>query len=174
MKKILLCLLVFLMLCGCQKKEDPVIDNGVIDTPETENNNTVVEDSTNLADKYSMLFKEVSTLEDETLSTEIIANKLVDEKLTEITLVVEAVEEGPLAGFTTDITGFDEGYRIAPMIGTIPFVGYVFKTSDTASLIHLLSDNYDLRWNICTEADNFSLSATDDYVFVIMCSDAQA
>ena len=41
------------------------------------------------------------------------------------------VEPGLLTGFgNTEITGFKEGVMFAPMIGTIPFVGYVFVLED--------------------------------------------
>lgn len=178
MKKIFLCLLLGLMVCGCQSKTNEPLGNEV----GNETGNVVVNENETpdvvptetLADKYAMVFKEVSTAEGEELTTENIANKLVAENLTEATLVVDPVEEGPLAGFTVDITGFKSAHKFSPMIGTIPFVAYVFETEDVESLVNLLNENHDLRWNICTEAENYSISTTDNFVFVIMCSDAQA
>ena len=43
------------------------------------------------------------------------------------------VEEGFLMGFgEAEITGFEEAVMFAPMIGTIPFVGYVFDMPDVS------------------------------------------
>lgn len=82
------------------------------------------------------------------------------------------VEEGYLAGFTMDITGFEEAVMFGPMIGTIPFVGYVFELSEDADVEafeHTLKDSADLRWNICTEADEMIVESVDNKVFFLMC-----
>ena len=44
------------------------------------------------------------------------------------------VEPGFLMGFSADITGFEEAVCFMPMIGTIPFMGYVFTLADGADV----------------------------------------
>lgn len=82
------------------------------------------------------------------------------------------VEEGWLAGFSSDITGFKEGVMFAPMIGTIPFVGYIFTLEDGADVdafIATLETNADPRWNICTEAEQTVIDKSGNTVFFLMC-----
>lgn len=102
-------------------------------------------------------------------STEEIVNVLVkNATLGEWNMVVEPVKEGYLNGFDADITGFSEGTMFAPMINTIPFVGYVFKTDDADTLADTLYNHAKLNWNICTEADELIVNSNGDYVFCVM------
>lgn len=83
-------------------------------------------------------------------------------------MVVEEVP-GFLNGFDGEITGFEEGYRFCPMIMTMPFVGYVFKVdNDKDGFMKQLKDNANLRWNICTEADEMVCTAKGDFVLFVM------
>lgn len=83
-----------------------------------------------------------------------------------------AVEEGLLSGFgNAEIKGFKEGVMFGPAIGTIPFIGYVFtldEGTDVDGFKQTLKDNADLRWNICTEADELIVESEGDKVVVIM------
>ena len=83
---------------------------------------------------------------------------------------VAQVEPGLLAGFgNTEITGFSEGAQFAPMIGSIPFVGYIFKVDgDVNAFMDTLRANADLRWNICTEADEMLCESVGNTVFFLM------
>lgn len=84
-----------------------------------------------------------------------------------------AVEPGFLTGFdNTEIKGFKEGAMFAPMIGTIPFVGYVFTLDDStnaADFISTLKAAANLRWNICTSADEMVTGSAGNKVFFVMC-----
>lgn len=83
------------------------------------------------------------------------------------------VEPGFLTGFTAEIDGFESGYVFMPMIGTIPFVGYVFELADPAAAIDFLAvldENADMRWNVCTEADEKVSTIAGSTVLFIMCS----
>ena len=86
--------------------------------------------------------------------------------------VAMAVEPGWLMGFSTDeITGFAEGAMFAPMIGTIPFVGYVFTLdadADVDAFMQTLKDNADPRWNICTEAEEVVVANVGNTVLFVM------
>lgn len=79
------------------------------------------------------------------------------------------VEEGFLNGFTDEIKGFSKGASFAPMIGSIPFIGYIFETDDSDALIATLKDKADMRWNICTEADEMVCVKDGNLVLFIMC-----
>ncbi len=82
------------------------------------------------------------------------------------------VEEGPLNGFgEAEIKGFKEGVMFGPAIGTIPFIGYVFTLDEDTNVKKFkenLEENADLRWNICTEADELVVESEGDKVIVIM------
>jgi hypothetical protein len=59
-----------------------------------------------------------------------------------------------------------------PMIGTIPFVGYVFEldsADSVPSFIETLEANANPAWNICTEADETVIDSVDNLVFFVMC-----
>lgn len=83
------------------------------------------------------------------------------------------VEPGLLNGFgNAEITGFSEGAMFGPMIGTIPFIGYIFTLedgTDVEAFKENLKTNGDLRWNICTEADEMVVESAGNKVFFVMC-----
>ncbi len=87
--------------------------------------------------------------------------------------VTAEVEPGLLTGFgNTEISGFEEAVMFAPMIGSIPFVGYVFdlgEDGDTHAFADLLEENADPRWNICTEAEQTVIAISGQLVFFVMC-----
>lgn len=79
--------------------------------------------------------------------------------------------------------GFDEyritGYKAAavymPMIGSIPFIGYVFELEDgvnPADFLKNLTENCNPKWNICVEAEQTVAGAIGDRVFFLMCPKA--
>ena len=81
--------------------------------------------------------------------------------------------EGFLMGFSADIDGFEKAVMFGPMIGAIPFVGYVFELSsadDCEAFCAKLLKNADPRWNICTEADETVCGSMENLVFFVMCS----
>ena len=106
-------------------------------------------------------------------NAESIANQLIANKIIPFMPAVMPVEEGWLNGFgDAEITGFKEGAMFGPMIGTIPFIGYVFELKDETDVnqfISTLKSNANLRWNICTEADEMVVCSVDKKVFFVMC-----
>ncbi len=84
------------------------------------------------------------------------------------------VEEGLLTGFgNAEIKGFEEGAMFSPMIGTIPFVGYIFTLpadADADAFVTTLTDNANLAWNVCTEADQMLTEVAGNKVFFVMSS----
>ena len=91
-------------------------------------------------------------------------------------------EEGKLylQGFDNyDFTGLDteKSAIFMPMIGSIPFIGYIFELSegqDAASFIKTLQDNANLRWYICVTADQMVAGSVGNKVFFLMCPETAA
>ena len=84
------------------------------------------------------------------------------------------MEEGFLMGFSADIEGFEKAVMFGPMIGAIPFVGYVFELAsaeESEAFCAKLLESADPRWNICTEADETVCGSVNNLVFFVMCSD---
>ena len=86
---------------------------------------------------------------------------------------VMPVEEGFLSGFDNyEVKGFSEGYMFGPMMGSIAFVGYVFELpadADVEAFKTALTENANLRWNICVEAEEMVVENVDNKVFFVMC-----
>ncbi len=85
--------------------------------------------------------------------------------------MVQDMEAGYLAGFDADIAGFTACTAFMPMIGTIPFVSYVFELAadaDKDAFVTTLEDNANLRWNICTAAEEMLVETEGNFVFFIM------
>ncbi len=106
------------------------------------------------------------------VSAQEMADHILANSIIQFSGTTMAVEEGLLAGFNNaEITGFDEGVMFAPMIGSIPFVGYIFTLpdgADTEAFLQLLTDNADPRWNICTEADETVTGKAENMIFFVM------
>lgn len=113
-------------------------------------------------------FKQVAT----NRSPEEIAQLMIEGDALPFMAGAMPVEEGFLNGFNEEVKGFSEGAMFAPMIGTIPFVGYVFKLpagADVNAFINGLKANGNLRWNICTSAEEMVTGNVGQTVFFVMC-----
>ena len=86
--------------------------------------------------------------------------------------MVAPIAEGWLNGFDAEsITGFSEGAVFAPMIGTIAFMGYIFtlpEGADVEAFKTQLTSTANLRWNICTEAEEMVCDSEGNKVFFVM------
>ncbi len=157
MKKIIALLLATIMTlstmaCGTTKENDK--------KEETENPETVGEI---LLDAF----------EDNSEGTaQEIAERIVGNEIIPFMGGANPIEPGYLAGFdNVEITGFKEGAMFGPMMGTIPFVGYIFVLEDGADVdgfMKTLKDNANLRWNICTEAEELTVDNEENTVFFLM------
>lgn len=97
------------------------------------------------------------------------ANALNNNEVLEgVSMTTMPVSEGFLNGFDGDVTGFNDGIMFAPMIGTIPFVGYIFESDDPEALAEALENQAMLDWNICTFADEAVIAVEGNYVFFVM------
>ncbi|MBE5922096.1 MAG: hypothetical protein E7269_05030 [Lachnospiraceae bacterium] len=101
-----------------------------------------------------------------------IADKLLQNNVIKFSGATMEVEEGLLTGFgEAEIRGFDDGVMFSPMIGTIPFIGYVFELedeTDASAFVQMLKDNANPRWNICTVAEETVAENVGDMVFFVM------
>ncbi len=102
-----------------------------------------------------------------------LAEALVSNSSIQFAGMATEVTEGYLTGFNDkEIKGFSQGAMFAPMIGTIPFVGYVFileNEADVSSFTAELTRNANLRWNLCTEAEEMITASSKNKVFFVMC-----
>ncbi len=106
------------------------------------------------------------------MSVEELANQIIANPVIQFGPAVMPVEAGYLPGFTTEIGGFKSGAMFAPMIGSIPFVGYVFELEsedDVEAFLTTLKDTSDPRWNVCVEADETVMGNYGAKVFFVMC-----
>ncbi len=101
-----------------------------------------------------------------------LAQSLVENPIIQFMGGAMEIEEGYLSGFdNVEIKGFKSGAMFAPMIGSIPFVGYVFELeseANVANFIKTLEDNANLRWNICVTADEMVSGSVGNKVFFVM------
>lgn len=149
MKKILLALLFAsaLLVTGCNKKT-------------TANSSIAQTLSADFTSKVSA---------NSNISMDELAEKLISNKIIPFAGASMSVEPGFLNGFTSEVTGFSEGALFGPMIGSIPFIGYVFKVDgNPEQFIKTLKEKADLRWNICTQADEMVSTNVGNTVFFVM------
>lgn len=121
-----------------------------------------------LAEEFHALKAENADITAQEMADAILANPMI-----QFGGATMEVEPGLLTGFgNAEITGFSNGVMFAPMIGSIPFVGYVFTLEDgvdAAAFMQTLTDNADPRWNVCVEADETVVENADNMVFFVMC-----
>ena len=158
MKKVIAIVLATLMLfamaaCGT---------SGGVNEPET-----TAPEATTVGTKLLADFK---TMADKTPQE--IADALLTNEVIQFMPATMPVEEGFLNGFNNEIKGFEEGVMFGPAIGTIPFVGYIFTVAeggDVDAFVTTLETEANLRWNICTEAEELVVEAVGNTVFFVMC-----
>ena len=166
---------------GAVMEEDPTMNQPAAapeDTPDEmptpevgeETGNEVSGDTVGnmLAQEFHALKAENAEITAQEMADAILANPMI-----QFQGAAMPVEEGLLSGFgNTEITGFNSSVMFAPMIGSIPFVGYVFtldEGADVDAFMQTLKDNADPRWNICVEAEETVAENADNMVFFVMC-----
>lgn len=149
----------------------PVEDDTGVQTPAVDDSDAAQSGDTAGQTLYKV-FEDTVNANSE-LSAQEIADTVMTNEIIQFGPMSMPVEPGLLSGFgNAEITGFDEGVMFGPAIGTIPFIGYVFKLSegtDVDAFVKTLEDNADLRWNICTEAEEMVAGNVGNTVFFVMC-----
>lgn len=168
MKKLTAALCVIglsLALTGCQNSNG---DSGGQENTQAASESDGV--SRVLAEQFHSLMKE-----NPQAAPQEIADAILENSILEFQGATLPVEQGLLTGFgNAEISGFSDGVMFSPMIGSIPFVGYVFTVEegqDMDAFIQNLKNNADLRWNVCTEADVMVVEKEGNTVFFLMCPD---
>lgn len=166
MKKIIALLMVALMLVTMVACGQGTGDETTTNTKDTTNNEAV--ENATVGQTLLAEFKA-----DSTGTAQEIADRLITHKVIEFMGAAMPVEEGLLSGFdNTEIKGFESGVMFAPMVGSIPFVGYIFVLPDGADVDAFkatLKDSANLRWNICVEAEELIVENEGNKVFFLMC-----
>ena len=172
-----------LSLTGCGRKAEETPKESAppqnnVETTEAPQSETQIEQATDVGltgetvGKILLMDFERYIQENPDVSAQEMADHILANSIIQFSGTTMAVEEGLLAGFNNaEITGFDEGVMFAPMIGSIPFVGYIFTLpdgADTEAFLQLLTDNADPRWNICTEADETVTGKAENMIFFVM------
>ena len=102
-----------------------------------------------------------------------IANALCMAELVPFMLGSMEVAPGLLSGFDNyEVTGFSSGAVFMPMIGSIPFVGYIFEAEAGTDMVNFVNDltaNCNPAWNVCVEADEVLVGYYNNFVFFLMC-----
>ena len=142
-------------MTGCEKPKDDVKEN----TEQKQEENTV-------AQTLGRQFE--SEIENER-DIEKVTKKIAENEILEISVDASQVKSGDyLSGFQKEIKDFKNAYVIRPMIGTIPFIAYIFEVENSSEFAEELKSSADLRWNICTEADEMHVVVRGHYVFFVM------
>lgn len=102
-----------------------------------------------------------------------IAEALMSNELIQFAPMVTEIDPGIfLQGFELDaVEGYSKAAMFGPMIGSIPFVGYIFNLEegvDADGFITKLEENADLNWNICVSADEMHTAKSGTTVFFLM------
>ncbi|MBO5007053.1 MAG: hypothetical protein J6C89_06380 [Clostridia bacterium] len=174
MKKIaalLLALTMVISIVACGGNNETTTETTV--TTET----TATTDATTTADNTTTAgTTEATTTQAPVTSTvtlDVISNAIV-EKVAELTnnelfVMGSPMEAGYLPWFNNDVTGFSECYVTMPMIGTIPFISYVFRVSDASeaeAFLAKLNADFNLRYVLCNPADTTVTAIHGDLVFL--------
>ena len=198
MKKILTLMIVAAMamsITACSKKPDTAPETTTTPevttvpeettTVETESSDVVTEEVTDAPEDTTApdasadtlgntLYKDfLSKVEaNPDMSVEELANQIIANPVIQFGPAVMPVEAGYLPGFTEEISGFKSGAMFAPMIGSIPFVGYIFELEsedDIEAFLTTLDNTSDPRWNVCVEADETVMGNSGTKIFFVMC-----
>ena len=155
------------------EEESSEAETDAVVEPETEESKEAADNASGDSVAYTLLADFQAQIQaNGNVSAQEIADTLLTNSVIQFMGGSVPVEQGLLSGFgNAEITGFEEGVMFAPMIGSIPFVGYVFDLADGTdadAFVKTLTDNADLRWNICVEADEMVSGVSGDKVFFVM------
>ncbi len=117
-------------------------------------------------------FKEMMEAKPETTAQEA-ADALITNEIIQFMGGTMPVEPGVLSGFdNAEIKGFEEAVVFMPMMGSNPFIGYIFDMpadADLEAFMTTLKESANMRWQICVEAEEMVVEAIGDKVFFLMC-----
>ena len=187
MKKILATILAATMVismaaCGGRNNESTENTESQVVSTETTGTETVETETTTTETEGAAegtageilfnAFKEMMEAKPETTAQEA-ADALITNEIIQFMGGAMPVEPGLLMGFdNAEIKGFEEGVVFMPMMGSIPFIGYVFDMpadADLEAFMTTLKESANMRWQVCVEAEEMVVEAIGDKVFFLMC-----
>ena len=162
--------------CGGNDTTDTTDTNAGTDSAVVTDTTAVTEEevieANTVATKLQVAFRDAAKANPAATAEELAGVCAQHEAVSLISPMVAPIAEGWLNGFDADeITGFAEGAVFAPMIGTIAFMGYIFTLAEDADVEAFktqLTSTANLRWNICTEADEMVCDNVGNKVFFVM------
>ncbi len=122
-----------------------------------------------LAQSLGDAFDKIATDEKSALS---IADELMKSEFIFFSPATMEKEDKYLQGFGEhEIKGYKECAMFSPMVGTIPFMGYIFTVDEENAEVFKaeLEEKANLNWNICTTADELLVKVKGNKVFFVMC-----
>lgn len=147
--------------------EAPAEDKVAIVTPDVDANTT----GAKMWDAFLAAKQENPEMGAEEMANKMLASGVIPQEIMMGAMALEANQEF-FTGFDNyQITGYESGALFMPMIGVTPIMGYIFELpegADVDAFIKNLSENANLRWNICTSADQMTVGAYDTTVFFLM------
>ena len=148
--------------------EGPAVDMPAVDgeTPAVDGGEAV--DSSSVAQTLLNVF--YNEMANPDISAEELANAIMADPVIAFSPMVMPTEE-VFTGFNNIIEGYAEAVQFGPMIGTIPFVGYIFvldDNTDVETFKATLEAEANLRWNICTAAEEMVCENVGNTVFFVM------
>ena len=184
MKKIIallacLALLLSMAACGTKTPEatEPTVPTTEATEPATEPTEEIVETPDEPADVEGTVgetllatFKANSTGTAEEIANAVITDPVI--QFMGMAMAINPTDFEFLSGLGEAKIEYEEGAMFGPMIGTIPFIGYIFKLAegtDVEAFKTTLEENANLRWNICTAADELVIENEGNTVFFLMC-----
>ena len=181
MKKIialLACLALLLSMAACGTKTPEVTNPTTEPTTEaTEPNNEIIETPDEPATTEGTVgetllatFKANSTGTAEEIANAVISDPVI--QFMGMAMAINPTDFEFLSGLGEAKIEYEEGAMFGPMIGTIPFIGYIFKLAegtDVEAFKTTLEENANLRWNICTAAEELVIENEGNTVFFLMC-----
>ena len=184
MKKIialLACLAMLLSMAACGAKTPEVTNPTTEPTTEaTEPTDEIVETPDEPIDEPATegtvgetllaTFKANSTGTAEEIANAVITDPIIP--FMGMAMPINTTDFEFLSGLGEAKIEYAEGAMFGPMIGTIPFIGYIFKLAegtDVEAFKTTLEENANLRWNICTAAEELVIENEGNTVFFLMC-----
>ena len=148
--------------------EGPAVDMPAVDgeTPAVDGGEAV--DGSSVAQTLLNVF--YNEMANPDVSAEELANAIMADPVIAFSPMVMPTEE-VFTGFNNIIEGYAEAVQFGPMIGTIPFVGYIFvldDNTDVETFKATLEAEANLRWNICTAAEEMVCENVGNTVFFVM------
>ncbi len=148
--------------------EAPVEDKAAIVAPDVD----ATTPGGKMWDAFLAAKQEKPEMTAEELANQLLAAGVIPEEIMMAAMALEANQEFFTGFGNYTITGYESGAVFMPMIGVTPIMGYIFdlpEGADVDAFIQNLSNNADLRWNVCTSADQMAIGAYETTVFFLMC-----